>query len=108
MIPAVNLSPRRVVQMSMLRRAILVVLLAVPVTAAGAQSSGAIVPRFERGTCPIEVATDERIDCGTLVVAENRRRPDSRPIRLPVMIFRSRAASPAPDPILFMAGGPGN
>jgi pimeloyl-ACP methyl ester carboxylesterase len=28
-------------------------------------------------------------------------------IRLPVEIFRSRSSAPAPDPLLFMAGGPG-
>lgn len=64
-------------------------------------------PRFERAPCPIEVAPGERIDCGLLTVPENRRKADSRSIRLPVMIFRSRAATPAADPILFMPGGLG-
>jgi pimeloyl-ACP methyl ester carboxylesterase len=41
-------------------------------------------------------------------VPENRARADSRTIRLPVMIFRSRSATPAPDPLLLMSGGPGN
>ena len=86
-------------------------LLLIPLTlpsSAGAQTTAAIVPRFERAACPIDVATDERIDCGALVVPENRRKADTKSIRLPVMIFRSRAAAPAADPILFMAGGPGN
>ncbi|MFP2925640.1 alpha/beta fold hydrolase [Pyxidicoccus sp. 3LG] len=42
-----------------------------------------------------------------LIVPENRRKADTRPIRLPVIIFRSRAAKPAADPVLFMPGGPG-
>lgn len=63
--------------------------------------------RFEPGPCAIEVATDESIDCGVLVVPENRRRADSRMLRLPVIIFRSRAATPANDPVLFLPGGPG-
>jgi pimeloyl-ACP methyl ester carboxylesterase len=65
-------------------------------------------PRFERGRCPAGTATDERIDCGVLVVPENREKAGSRLIRLPVMLFRSRAATPAPDPLVFVTGGPGN
>jgi pimeloyl-ACP methyl ester carboxylesterase len=64
--------------------------------------------RFEPGPCAVEVATDERIDCGLLVVPENRGRADSRMIRLPVVIFRSRAETPANDPVIFLTGGPGN
>jgi pimeloyl-ACP methyl ester carboxylesterase len=63
---------------------------------------------FEPGACAVEVAADERIDCGMLVVPENRSLSDSRLIRLPVLIFRSRAAAPAPDPVMFLTGGPGN
>ncbi|MPY90082.1 MAG: alpha/beta fold hydrolase [Luteitalea sp.] len=65
------------------------------------------VPRFERSACPVDVVPDEAIDCGVLTVRENRRKADSRAIRLPVMIFRTRAAAPAPDPVLFVPGGPG-
>ena len=78
-----------------------------------APSSGAVpaasngVPRFERAPCPVEVVSEERIDCGLLIVPENRRKADTRSIRLPVMIFRSRAATPVADPVLFMPGGPG-
>lgn len=63
---------------------------------------------FEPGPCAVEVAADERIDCGILVVPENRSRIDSRMIRLPMLIFRSRAAAPAADPLMFLTGGPGN
>ena len=66
------------------------------------------LPRYERVPCPAEVAADERIDCGALFVPENRDKPGSRAIRLPVMIFRSRSATPAPDPLVFITGGPGN
>lgn len=70
-------------------------------------SPSTAVPRFERAACGAEVATDERIDCGVLTVAENRRKTDTHAIGLPVMIFRSRAAAPAADPVLFVPGGPG-
>lgn len=73
-----------------------------------AQAHQPAAPRFELAACPVEVAADERIDCGVLLVPENRRRTGSRTVRLPVMIFRSRSSSPAPDPILFLTGGPGN
>lgn len=68
------------------------------------------MPRFETAPCPVETEPGERIDCGALFVPENRARPDSRTIRLPVMIFRSteKSGAPAPDPLLFMSGGPGN
>ncbi len=73
------------------------------------------VPRFERVPCAardasryVDVAADERIECGALFVPENRAKEGSRAIRLPVMIFRSRAAKPASDPLVFMTGGPGN
>ena len=66
------------------------------------------VPRYERAACPVAVAPGERIDCGVLVVPEHRGVAGTRTIRLPVVIFRSRSASPKPDPVLYMAGGPGN
>lgn len=63
---------------------------------------------FEAGACAVEVAADEKIDCGMLSVPENRAVADSRMIQLPVIIFRSRAAQALPDPIIFLTGGPGN
>jgi pimeloyl-ACP methyl ester carboxylesterase len=65
------------------------------------------VPRFERGPCRPAVNAGERIDCGMLVVRENREAPRSALIRIPVKIFRSRSANPQKDPVLFMLGGPG-
>jgi len=70
--------------------------------------AAATVPRYERAACPVEVAPGERIDCGVLVVPEHRGVAGTRAIRLPVVIFRSRSASPKADPVLYMAGGPGN
>jgi len=34
-------------------------------------------PRFERTPCAAEVVAEERIECGTLAVPENRRKADS-------------------------------
>jgi pimeloyl-ACP methyl ester carboxylesterase len=72
-----------------------------------AQELSAGRARFEPSPCVVAVSADERIDCGVLVVPENRDKADSRLIRLPVVIFRSRAITPAPDPVVFVTGGPG-
>ena len=66
-----------------------------------------VVPRFEPGACTIPSPQGERVDCGQLVVWENRAHRDGPVVRIPVKIFRSRATIPKPDPILFMVGGPG-
>lgn len=78
-------------------------------SSSGAGPSPATAPaRFEPAPCVVEMAPDERIDCGVLIVPENRDERGSRPIRLPVVVFRSRATRPAADPIVFVTGGPGS
>jgi pimeloyl-ACP methyl ester carboxylesterase len=49
---------------------------------------------------------DYAADCGTLVVPENRARPDSRLIALPVTRIRARSEHPL-EPIFRLEGGPG-
>jgi len=62
---------------------------------------------FETAACPVKVAADEKIACGVLTVPEDRAKPEGRQVRLPVMIFHSRSTTPAPDPVIFLPGGPG-
>lgn len=69
--------------------------------------SPAGAPRFEPSACPIQIPAGARVECGFLAVPENRTRPDSRTIRLAVAILKSRSENPAPDPIVYLAGGPG-
>ncbi|MEN1728539.1 MAG: alpha/beta fold hydrolase [Pseudomonadota bacterium] len=45
--------------------------------------------------------------CGTLVVPEDPDQPDGRELELAYAIVPARAGSPAPDPVFFLAGGPG-
>ncbi|MCD6031471.1 MAG: transporter [Thermomicrobiales bacterium] len=45
--------------------------------------------------------------CGYLTVLENRSRPSDRTIRLAVAIVPPVAPTPAPDPVVYLAGGPG-
>ena len=82
------------------------------VTAAGASSAASSlpVPRFERAACPTEpfpttLPADAR--CGFLIVPENRTRANGRTIRLTVGIVPAASRTPAPDPIVYLAGGPG-
>jgi pimeloyl-ACP methyl ester carboxylesterase len=46
--------------------------------------------------------------CGQLVVPEDRAHPNGRTISLSVAIIPSKAAIPKPDPIVWLAGGPGD
>jgi pimeloyl-ACP methyl ester carboxylesterase len=45
--------------------------------------------------------------CGYLTVPENRSRASGRTIRLAVAIVSPVTATPAPDPVVYLAGGPG-
>jgi pimeloyl-ACP methyl ester carboxylesterase len=45
--------------------------------------------------------------CGYLVAPENRSQPIGRTIRLAVAIVPPVSPTPAPDPIVYLAGGPG-
>jgi pimeloyl-ACP methyl ester carboxylesterase len=45
--------------------------------------------------------------CGNLIVAENPDDPSGRTIPIHVMVIPARSPQPAPDPIFFLAGGPG-
>jgi pimeloyl-ACP methyl ester carboxylesterase len=79
------------------------------VGAAGAGSE-LPAPRFEPTVCPTEpfpttLPADAR--CGFLVVPENRAKPDGRTIRLTVGIVPAASPAPAPDPVVYLAGGPG-
>lgn len=68
---------------------------------------GAFKPRFVAGPCPPAVPVDPRVDCGIVTVLADRGDVDGGVIRLPVVIIRSRAAHRLPDPIVYLAGGPG-
>ena len=48
-----------------------------------------------------------RAQCATLEVPEDPAKPEGRKISLKVALAASRAAEPAPDPVIFFAGGPG-
>ena len=63
---------------------------------------------FEPDVCKIREPQGVIVQCGNLVVPENRTDPDSRTIKLHVMVFGTYSRNPAPDPLLYLAGGPGS
>lgn len=71
------------------------------------QPETAAVPRFETGDCVVPIPKSVTAVCGKLVVRESRKRAGSNVIRLPVVIIKSTSPKPAPDPIVYTAGGPG-
>ena len=65
---------------------------------------------FETGPCPAGEAkalAGLNAVCGTLTVPEKRGDPKEGNVRLPVAIVPSKTQPPQPDPIVYMAGGPG-
>ncbi len=75
-----------------------------PATSSPASSFEAITP------CPFEAAAEvppERLMCGYLRVPENRNRASSDLLKLPVAVIRTTSQNPKPDPVIFLAGGPG-
>ena len=66
---------------------------------------------FETGTCQFSLhagfVDGQNVLCGFLVVPEDRNDPHSATIRLAVATFKTPSATPAPDPIIFLQGGPG-
>ncbi len=67
-----------------------------------------MVPRFEPAACPaIRVKALANASCGYLVVLEDRSQPRGGTIRLIVAIIPARSARPQPDPVVYLAGGPG-
>jgi pimeloyl-ACP methyl ester carboxylesterase len=67
------------------------------------------LPRFEASSCPFQRgdwAPEVKLECGHLVVPENRARPGGRTIRLAVGILR--AAETSGDPPLVWFGSTGS
>jgi pimeloyl-ACP methyl ester carboxylesterase len=65
------------------------------------------VPRFEAGECAFAVTEGQTVECGFVVVPEDRSDPEnSNTIKLAVVIFRAGDDAPA-DPVMLLSGGPG-
>src|SRR6516165_2890100 len=68
------------------------------------------VPRFEPAPCPKLTGAEElaKASCGYLVVSENHSRPAGRTIRLMVAKYPARSPEKQADPVVYLAGGPGD
>ncbi|MFF4849145.1 alpha/beta fold hydrolase [Streptomyces sp. NPDC001194] len=67
--------------------------------------------RYEPGPCPRTPEPVEALEgarCGTLTVPENRAEPTGKTITLGVAIVPAKADKPKADPIVWLAGGPGD
>jgi pimeloyl-ACP methyl ester carboxylesterase len=84
----------------------------VATNAEASQSVGApAAAQFVAGECPTPpapIAELKNARCGRLTVPENRAAPSSRTISLSVAIIPAKAATKQPDPIVWLAGGPGD
>jgi pimeloyl-ACP methyl ester carboxylesterase len=62
---------------------------------------------FEPASCEFDLGGDWSYDCGWLEVPEDRTEPAGETIRLHVALFESDNPEAAPDPVVFLQGGPG-
>src|SRR5436190_198701 len=64
------------------------------------------LPRLERERCVFRPPRGDKIECYTLIVAENRANPRSE-VRLKVAVLKAKRPLAA-DPVIYLAGGPGD
>lgn len=80
----------------------------VPEASATVTATPSFLPRFEVGACPFEVPSGYDVTCGTVEVPEDHDDVgNGQRIVLPVAIFSSSAIDAAPDPMIYLSGGPG-
>lgn len=75
--------------------------------AAGCTPRTQFQARFEPAGCRFSLPAGETVECGDLVVPENRDSRTPAEIRLHVARVRSPSPAPLPDPIVILQGGPG-
>jgi pimeloyl-ACP methyl ester carboxylesterase len=90
-------------------RKVNVLALVICCTTCGASLAGP--PTFKSGPCPadqVKALDSLHAACGTLTVPENRSKPTEQgEVQLPVVIVPSKTQPGEPDPVVYMAGGPG-
>jgi pimeloyl-ACP methyl ester carboxylesterase len=76
-------------------------------TVAGCTPRPQFQARFEPAECRFKPPAGEKVECGDLVVPEDRDSRTPAEIRLHVARVRSHSDTPLADPVLFLNGGPG-
>jgi len=69
-------------------------------------SDRAPVRRIKLGECRLPKVA-QAVQCGALDVPENRQQPNGRRLSIFVAVLPANTLSPAPDPLVLLAGGPG-
>src|SRR5689334_18475026 len=64
--------------------------------------------QFTAATCPFKAPAGVDVRCHTLGVPEDYDAPEPRLIKLAVAHYKSKSKTPAKDPVVYLAGGPGN
>jgi pimeloyl-ACP methyl ester carboxylesterase len=57
--------------------------------------------------CPFMQPVETRVDCATLTVPASRTTPTDDTVDLAVAVLHSTGDDPAPDPVVYLEGGPG-
>ena len=64
-------------------------------------------PQFQSAECLFEIPAGADVECGYVIVPEDRTGDASDTIQLAVAVYHSQSQAPEPDPIIFLQGGPG-
>ncbi len=78
-----------------------------PTPTATAEPVAAYEPVFETTDCWWTLPESQPVECGYLIVPENRDNPDGPTIRVATAILRHPGGNPGSDPIVYVHGGPG-
>ena len=66
-----------------------------------------LLPRIASALEPCKLPDGSDARCGTFEVWENRETHAGRKLRMRVLVLPATGASPKPDPVFYVAGGPG-
>ncbi len=78
-----------------------------PTTAGPAEQVEQFVPTFEASQCPMEFPEGAPVECGYVVVPEDHHNPAGPTLRLATVIVKDSGENHQPDPVILLAGGPG-
>ena len=76
-------------------------------TSASVTATPNYTPGFESTPCNLKRPAQARVDCGFVIVPEDRSSDPSDTIRIAVALYHSTSNTPKSDPILYLSGGPG-
>ncbi|MGD2157847.1 MAG: alpha/beta fold hydrolase [Anaerolineales bacterium] len=65
------------------------------------------LPAFEPVTCRFRDAYQYDMECGNLIVPEDRANPQGPTVKMHVAIIKSSSSNPKPDPVIYISGGGG-